>query len=73
MATHYLSHHTVNGLKTACGRYFDSASLPRGVVVQTGISGVSCQGCIGSDEFRKAKARVGRALDDPRIPHREHQ
>lgn len=65
MATHLLDYHAVEGAVTACGRNFDLTNLPRGIVVSTGTSIVSCQRCISTERFRLVKARMPRALDAP--------
>jgi hypothetical protein len=75
MSTHFLDYTSVEGRWTACGRFFpDDKPLGRGIAITTQVNsligGVSCNGCIGSDRFRLAKARVGRPLD---APARDHQ
>lgn len=70
MATHFLDYHAVEGAVVACGRNYDLKALPRGVVVSTGTSIVTCMRCIGTERFRLAKvraARVMRPLDDPTV------
>lgn len=68
MATHFLDYHAVDGSVMACGRSYDLQALPRGVVVSTGTSIVSCMRCIQTQRFRLAKIRALRSmrpLDQP--------
>lgn len=70
MSTHFKDYESVEGQFTACGRYYpNNGSLGRGVVISTKIGNVSCQGCLRTERFKLAKARVSRPLDAP-IPER---
>lgn len=62
MSTHFFSHNTANGRATACGRFFaDNVPLGRGIAIARSDADVSCQGCLGSDDLKKARA----ARSDP--------
>ena len=70
MATHFKDRQTPEGQWTACGvLHPNNVPLGRGVVITTkvgpGIGEVTCHGCIGSEQYKAAKARLRPALDAP--------
>jgi hypothetical protein len=72
MSTHFYDYTSAEGRFTACGQLFlDRVPLARGVAITKSTAEVSCQRCLGSTTFIHAKARVPRALDDPRIRERK--
>lgn len=66
MSTHLHDRDGAKGRFGACGRYVENGEKVRGVAFTKSVRDVSCQSCMRTDAFLKARARVPRALDWPK-------